>query len=115
MAAERTAGEGQRNVTPAALDNADKAANSTLANLDNKPATINDDQWPTAKKQFESMAHKTLGWVAAPSVEATGGRSPCLQAAATRSMDADTLRTIVRWIFMTRPPRNKSLKRWRAG
>jgi hypothetical protein len=51
-------------VTPAALDQAEKAANSTLANLDNKPATIKDDQWPVAKKQFESMAHKTLGWVA---------------------------------------------------
>jgi tetratricopeptide (TPR) repeat protein len=50
--------------TPAALDNAEKAANSTLANLDNKPATINADQWPVARKQFEAMAHKTLGWVA---------------------------------------------------
>jgi Tfp pilus assembly protein PilF len=51
-------------VSPAALDNAQKVANSAIANLENKPATINDEQWPQAKKQIESLAHKTLGWVA---------------------------------------------------
>jgi tetratricopeptide (TPR) repeat protein len=51
-------------VSGASLSNAEKVANSALANLDNKPATINDDQWPQAKKQIESLAHKTLGWVA---------------------------------------------------
>jgi tetratricopeptide (TPR) repeat protein len=51
-------------VSPAALDNASKVANSALANLENKPASIKDDQWPQAKKQIESLAHKTLGWVA---------------------------------------------------
>jgi len=51
-------------VTPAALDNATKVANSALANLENKPASIKDEQWPQAKKQIESLAYKTLGWVA---------------------------------------------------
>jgi len=51
-------------VSPASLDNANKVANSALANLDNKPASIKDDQWPQAKKQIESLGHKTLGWVA---------------------------------------------------
>jgi tetratricopeptide (TPR) repeat protein len=50
-------------VSAGALDNAQKVANSALANLDNKPANIADDQWPQAKKQIESLAHKTLGWV----------------------------------------------------
>ena len=66
-------------VTPAALDNAEKAANSTLANLDNKPPTINDDQWPTAKKQFESMAHKTLGWVAMQRKNGDGAKQEFLK------------------------------------
>jgi tetratricopeptide (TPR) repeat protein len=51
-------------VSAASLDNANKVANSALANLENKPASIKDDQWPQAKKQIESLAHKTLGWVA---------------------------------------------------
>jgi tetratricopeptide (TPR) repeat protein len=50
--------------TPEALDSARKAATDALANLDNKPASIKDDQWPQAKKQIEALAHKTLGWVA---------------------------------------------------
>jgi tetratricopeptide (TPR) repeat protein len=51
-------------VSPASLEKADKVANAALANLDNKPATVNDEQWPQAKKQIESLAHKTLGWTA---------------------------------------------------
>jgi tetratricopeptide (TPR) repeat protein len=51
-------------VSAASLDNATKVANSALANLEEKPATIKDDQWPQAKKQIEALAHKTLGWVA---------------------------------------------------
>ena len=51
-------------VSPAALDTAEKAANDALANLGTKPASIKDEQWPQAKKQIEALAHKTLGWVA---------------------------------------------------
>jgi Tfp pilus assembly protein PilF len=51
-------------VGAASLDNASKVANSALANLENKPANLPEDQWPQAKKQIESLAHKTLGWVA---------------------------------------------------
>jgi tetratricopeptide (TPR) repeat protein len=51
-------------VSPASLDKADKVADAALANLENKPATVNDEQWPQAKKQIESLAHKTKGWTA---------------------------------------------------
>ena len=50
--------------SPASLEKAEKVANAALANLDNKPSSIKDEQWPQAKKQIESLAHKTLGWVA---------------------------------------------------
>ena len=51
-------------MSPAALDKAQKVAEAALTNLDNKPSTIPDDQWPQARKQIESLARKTLGWVA---------------------------------------------------
>jgi tetratricopeptide (TPR) repeat protein len=52
--------------TPSAgtLDNAEKVANSALANLDNKPPTVKDEDWVKARKQLEALAHQTLGWVA---------------------------------------------------
>ena len=68
--------------SPGALDNAEKAANSTLANLDNKPAAIKDEQWPVAKKQLEAMAHKTLGWVAMQRKNAEGSRQEFLKSLA---------------------------------
>jgi tetratricopeptide (TPR) repeat protein len=51
-------------VGPGSLEKAEKVAGLALANLDNKPATIDDQQWPLAKKQIEALAHKTLGWAA---------------------------------------------------
>jgi tetratricopeptide (TPR) repeat protein len=51
-------------VSPAALDKAQKVAQAALANLDNRPSTIQEEQWPQARKQIEALAHKTLGWVA---------------------------------------------------
>jgi hypothetical protein len=50
--------------SPVSLEKAEKVANAALANLDNKPASIPDQQWPESRKQIESLAHKTLGWVA---------------------------------------------------
>src|SRR5436190_851458 len=47
----------------ASLDKAEKVANDALANLENKPASIKEEQWPQAKKQIEALAHKTLGWI----------------------------------------------------
>jgi hypothetical protein len=55
---------GSNDTSPTALEKAEKVAGAALANLDNKPATINDQQWPQAKKQIESLAHQALGWVA---------------------------------------------------
>jgi tetratricopeptide (TPR) repeat protein len=49
---------------PANLEQAEKAANGALANLDVKPAGVPDDQWPKYKPQVEALAHTTLGWVA---------------------------------------------------
>jgi tetratricopeptide (TPR) repeat protein len=49
---------------PAALEKAENVAGAALANLDNKPATINEEQWPQAKRQIESLARQALGWVA---------------------------------------------------
>jgi tetratricopeptide (TPR) repeat protein len=48
----------------AALDNAEKAANSALSNLDKKPAKVNDADWANARKGLEALSHMTLGWVA---------------------------------------------------
>lgn len=50
--------------SPAALENAEKVARTALANLDHKPPAITDEQWPQARTQIESLAHKALGWVA---------------------------------------------------
>src|SRR5262249_38772440 len=50
--------------SPANLEQAEKAANGALANLDVKPAGVPDDQWPKYKPQVEALAHTTLGWVA---------------------------------------------------
>jgi tetratricopeptide (TPR) repeat protein len=49
---------------PANLENAEKAAQGALANLDNKPAGVTGEQWPKYKPQVEALAHMTLGWVA---------------------------------------------------
>lgn len=48
---------------PATLDNAEKVANSALANLDNRPPTVKEEDWPKGRKQLEALAHQTLGWV----------------------------------------------------
>ncbi len=63
--------------TPSAgtLDTAEKVANSALANLDNKPANVKDEDWVKGRKQLEALSHQTLGWVAmnkkdAPKAEA---------------------------------------------
>ena len=50
--------------SPSALDQAEKVANSALANLDQKPASVKDADWPKGKKEIEALAHKTLGWAA---------------------------------------------------
>jgi tetratricopeptide (TPR) repeat protein len=50
--------------SPGTLDNAEKVANSALANLDNKPANVTDEKWVQGRKQLEALAHQTLGWVA---------------------------------------------------
>ncbi len=50
--------------TPGTLDNAEKVANSALANLDNKPANVKDEDWVKGRKQLEALSHQTLGWVA---------------------------------------------------
>jgi len=50
------------NNSPAALDDATKAANGLLAA--EKPATTKDEDWKTAKTNFDALGYKTLGWVA---------------------------------------------------
>jgi len=50
------------NNSPDALDLANKAANGLLAA--EKPATTKDEDWQTAKKNFDALAYKCLGWVA---------------------------------------------------
>jgi tetratricopeptide (TPR) repeat protein len=62
------------NTSPAALDNAANTASSALANLDRKPATIDDGKWPETQKQIEALAHKTLGWVAMQRKDGTNAR-----------------------------------------
>jgi tetratricopeptide (TPR) repeat protein len=46
------------------LATAEKVANSALANLDNKPANVKDEDWVKGRKQLEALSHQTLGWVA---------------------------------------------------
>ena len=54
---------------PAALDIAQKSANTLLQNLDTmfasdkKPATVSADQWTKQRNEAEAAAQKTLGWV----------------------------------------------------
>jgi tetratricopeptide (TPR) repeat protein len=48
----------------ASLDKMEKVANTALANLDVRPASIKEEQWPQSRKQMEALAHKALGWVA---------------------------------------------------
>ena len=44
------------------LATAEKAATGLLAAT--RPATMKEENWPTAKRSFDVTAHKTLGWVA---------------------------------------------------
>jgi hypothetical protein len=41
----------------------EKTAQSLIANIDNKPANVTDEQWKTQKPQTEALAHRGLGWV----------------------------------------------------
>ena len=56
--------------SPAALDDAEKAANGLLAALDekfaaaNKPPNVSDADWAKARSDIEFIARQTLGWVA---------------------------------------------------
>jgi tetratricopeptide (TPR) repeat protein len=50
------------NVSPDALDLGEKAANGLLQA--EKPATVSDDAWKTAKTQTDAIAYSTLGWIA---------------------------------------------------
>lgn len=45
-----------------ALDTGEKAANGLLAA--EKPASVADDAWKTAKTQTDAIAYSTLGWIA---------------------------------------------------
>ena len=50
------------NVSPDALDLGEKAANGLL--VAEKPPTVSDDAWKTAKTQTDAIAYSTLGWIA---------------------------------------------------
>ncbi len=56
--------------TPDILDTGEKAANSLLSSTDTlfaasaKPAATSEADWTKARTDSESLAHKTLGWVA---------------------------------------------------
>ncbi|HSB14369.1 MAG TPA: hypothetical protein VLE22_07910 [Bryobacteraceae bacterium] len=56
--------------TPDILDTGEKAANSLLSSIDTlfaasaKPAATSEADWTKARTDSESLAHKTLGWVA---------------------------------------------------
>jgi hypothetical protein len=50
--------------SPELLDLTEKAANGLIANIDNKPATVTDDQWKTQKPITEALGYRGLGWVA---------------------------------------------------
>jgi len=52
------------NSSPELLDLTEKAANGLVANIDNKPATVTDDQWKTQKPVTEALGYRALGWVA---------------------------------------------------
>jgi len=52
------------NNSPELLDLTEKAANGLIANIDNKPANITDDQWKTQRPVTEALGYRGLGWVA---------------------------------------------------
>jgi len=51
-----------QNPSPADLDAGEKAANGLLNAQ--KPASTKEEDWQKAKKDFDALAHKTLGWIA---------------------------------------------------
>lgn len=59
-----------KNPTPELLDKGDKAATQLLSSLDiyfganKKPASVQEDAWKKQRIGVESLAHRTLGWIA---------------------------------------------------
>jgi hypothetical protein len=52
------------NTSPEMLAFVEKTAQSLVANIDNKPAAITDEQWKTQKNQTLGLGYRALGWVA---------------------------------------------------
>jgi len=52
------------NSSPELLDLTEKSANGLIANIDNKPANVTDDQWKTQRPVTEALGYRALGWVA---------------------------------------------------
>lgn len=79
-----------QNPTPDQLTEAQTAANQVLSNADtlfsaaNKPATMTDAQWDTAKKQMLTLAQNTIGYV--PMVQKQWDAA---ETAFTKSLQAD--------------------------
>ncbi len=47
--------------SPAVLDEGEKTSKAILANIDTPPQGVTPEQWATARKEIEILAHKTLG------------------------------------------------------
>jgi hypothetical protein len=52
------------NTAPEMLDIVEKASKGVIANIDNKPANVTDEQWKTQRNQLLGYAYKSLGYVA---------------------------------------------------
>ena len=50
--------------SPAVLEDGEKAAGTIVANIDTPPPGVTPEQWGTARKEIELLAHKTLGAIA---------------------------------------------------
>jgi tetratricopeptide (TPR) repeat protein len=52
------------NPAPEVLGIVEKASQGVVANIDNKPAAVTDEQWKTQRGQLLGFAYKSLGYVA---------------------------------------------------
>lgn len=72
------------NTSPEVLELMNKTAATLLANVENKPANLNDEQWKAQKPQMIGFAHRAQGWVAQQKKD-----FPAMQAAYLKSLEAN--------------------------
>jgi hypothetical protein len=73
------------NTTPEMLAFMEKTAQSLIANIDNKPASVTEDQWKTQKNQTLALGHRGMGWV-----NQQRKNQPAMKEAYTKSLELNS-------------------------